>query len=307
MDTSEYVTEYNHRIHLVQDYLENLEGQCPSLEELSDVAGLSKYHFSRIFQSIVHESLGCYVKRIRMEKTLFLLAHRADMSLTEIALRQGFGDSAAFSRAFKKYFGISPKAYRSQYSKKCQENFRISGYDTSTVKKEGTEDVSPVTGQIELLEWKEQRAMYVRFMGTYEELGVKFDMLLQQLFARAKEHQLPDLTSGRLFAIYHDNPEFTDKQNFRTSLCLMLPDNYRDHTAAGLETMVLEAGLYAVGHFELLPGQYSAAWDFMYREWMLGSGYMPRNTYPFEVYLNAPGPGERHQVDICLPVERMKR
>lgn len=68
--------EYMRRIHKVQNYIENHLGHSLSIEELSNAAGFSKYHFSRIFQGLLHEPLAHYVNRIRMEKTLFLLAHR---------------------------------------------------------------------------------------------------------------------------------------------------------------------------------------------------------------------------------------
>jgi len=44
--------EYIRKIHKVQDYIEHHLGQSLSIEELSNAAGFSKYHFSRIFTSI---------------------------------------------------------------------------------------------------------------------------------------------------------------------------------------------------------------------------------------------------------------
>lgn len=83
--------------------------QPMSIEELSQIAGFSKYHFSRIFQGILHEPLAHYVSRIRMERALFLLAHRADKNVTDIAYELGFSDSSIFSRIFKKYYGGQSK------------------------------------------------------------------------------------------------------------------------------------------------------------------------------------------------------
>jgi len=129
--------EYIRRIHKVQDYIEYHLGQPLSIEELSNAAGFSKYHFSRIFQSMLHESLAHYVNRIRMEKTLFLLAHRADKNMTDIAYELGFTDSAVFSRAFKNYYGVSPREYRKEYSKNCKDSFLLSEYNKDTAKKNG--------------------------------------------------------------------------------------------------------------------------------------------------------------------------
>jgi AraC family transcriptional regulator len=69
--------------------------------------------------------------------------------------------------------------------------------------------------------------------------------------------------------------------------------------------MKLEGGLYAVGHFQIQPEQYSDAWNYMYQEWLTCSGYVPRNSYPFEVYRNNPNDDESHinVVDIYVPIE----
>lgn len=114
--------EYLRWIHKVQDYIEQHIGQAMSIEDLANAAGFSKYHFSRIFQSMLHESPAQYVNRIRMEYAMFLLAHREDKNMTDIAFELGFTDSAVFSRAFKNFFGMSPREYRQEYSKNCKDS-----------------------------------------------------------------------------------------------------------------------------------------------------------------------------------------
>lgn len=43
----------------------------------------------------------------------------------------------------------------------------------------------------------------------------------------------------------------------------------------------------------------------MYQQWLMTSGYVPRNACPFEVYLNNPQQEKDHiiKVDIYLPIE----
>lgn len=296
--------EYIRRIHKVQDYIEKHLGQQMTLEELSDAAGFSKYHFSRIFQGILHEPLAHYVNRIRMENALFHLAHRTDMNLTDIAYELGYTDSAVFSRAFKNYYGISPREYRKEYSKNCKDSFSLSEYNKDTAKKEW-KDESPVTGQITIEDLKEMQAVYVRHTGTYETLAKKYVKLIQTLFeCAAKQHLLMDGENLTL-AMYHDNPEFGEETQFRTSLCLTVPEGIPVKEDGVLGRMTIEGGLYAVGHFELLPEQFGDAWDYMYQKWFTCSGYVPRNYSPFEVYRNDPSENKRHicEVDIYVPIE----
>lgn len=297
--------EYIRRIHKVQDYIELNLGRSLSIEELSNAAGFSKYHFSRIFQGILHEPLAHYVNRIRMERALFLLAHRADKNMTDIAYELGFTDSAVFSRAFKNYHSISPREYRKEYSTNCKESFLLSEYNKDTAMKEWVSNPFPVTGQITLENLKEKQVAYVRHTGTYETLAKEYVNLIQTLFTHAKKQHLLGEGQNWVLAMYHDNPEFTEASQFRTSLCLTVPEDIRILEDTILGSMKLEGGLYAVGHFLIQQEQYSDAWNYMYQEWITGSGYVPRDYNPFEVYRSIPSANESliHEVDIYVPIE----
>lgn len=305
MSEQECKEEYIRRIHKVQDYIEQHFGQPMSIEELSNAAGFSKYHFSRIFQSMLHESLAHYVNRIRMENALFLLVHRADKNITDIAYELGFTDSAVFSRAFKNYYDISPREYRKEYSKNCKDSFLLSEYNKDTAKKEWAEKLFPVTGQITIENLEEKQVAYVRHTGTYETLSKEYVNLLHTLFVHANDQHLFVDEQNWLLAIYHDNPEFGDESQFRTSLCLTVPKDILIQENGVLGRMKLEGGLYAVGHFRIQQEQFSNVWDYMYKEWLTCSGYVPRNSYPFEVYRNNPDADENHiiEVDIYVPIE----
>ncbi len=305
MSERECREEYLRRIHKVQDYIEQHMSEPLSIEELSHVAGFSKYHFSRIFQSILHEPLAHYVYRIRMENALFYLAHRADKNMTDIAYELGFTDSAVFSRAFKNYHGISPREYRKEYSKNRKEPILISEYNKDTAKKERAGNLFPVTGRITITNLEEMQAAYVRHTGTYETLATEYPALIQTLFDYAGKQQLLVEGQNWMLAMYHDNPEFGDERQFRTSLCLTVPKELVIREDGILGAMKLEGGLYAVGHFRIMPEQYSDAWNYMYQEWLTSSGYVPRNSYPFEVYRNNPEEEENriNEVDIYVPIE----
>jgi len=297
--------EYIRRIHKVQDYIECYLDKSLSIEELSNAAGFSKYHFSRIFQGMLHEPLAHYVNRIRMERALFLLAHRADKNMTDIAYELGISDSAVFSRGFKNYYGVSPSEYRKEYSKNCKDSFLLSEYNKSTAKKEWAGDLSLVTGQINIVNLKEKQVAYVRHTGTYEKLENEYVSLIQTLFEHAKKQHLFVDGKNWVLAMYHDNPEFGEESQFRTSLCLTVPEDITIMEDGILGRMILEGGMYAVGHFQIQKEQYSDAWDYMYQEWISGSGYVPRDYNPFEVYRNVPSTGESHihEVDIYVPIE----
>ncbi len=181
----------------------------------------------------------------------------------------------------------------------------MSEYNKNTAKKEWTDNPFPVTCQITIEKLDEKQVAYVRHTGTYKTLAKEYINLMQTLFAHAKKQHL--LVDGQnwILAMYHDNPEFGEESQFRTSICLTVPDDIGIQEDGILGMMKLEGGLYAVGHFQIQQEQYRDAWNYMYQEWIMGSGYVPRNYYPFEVYRNDANTSENHihEVDIYVPIE----
>lgn len=297
--------EYIARIHKVQDYIEENNWQNMSVERLAAEAGFSKYHFNRIFKSVLKESLVHYANRIRLEHALFLLAYRSDKNITDIAYELGFSDSAVFSRAFKNYYGISPVKYRKKYSTKCKEEIFISQYNKPISKKKWVKNPFPATGEVRVEKLTERQVIYVRHTGNYRSLAREYGRLMKELFKGAARQQLLREGENMLLAMYHDNPEFGKEDQFRTSLCMTFPEDLKAREEGTLGIMKLEGGLYAVGHFEIVQNQFEDAWDYMYQKWLMTSGYVPADACPFEVYLNNPRKEKNHliKVDIYVPIE----
>ncbi len=67
-----------------------------TLEELASVANFSKFHFNRIFQSIVGETPFQFISRVRIEKAAMLIATNKNESISEIAYKCGFSDTQYF-------------------------------------------------------------------------------------------------------------------------------------------------------------------------------------------------------------------
>jgi AraC family transcriptional regulator len=80
-------------------------------EMLASVAGFSVPHFHRVFTAHVGESAISYVRRLRLERAARKLRMGA-VDITEVALAAGYDAHAAFSKAFKLQFGLSPSEFR---------------------------------------------------------------------------------------------------------------------------------------------------------------------------------------------------
>ncbi|MFZ5354031.1 MAG: AraC family transcriptional regulator [Bacillota bacterium] len=108
---SKYYKEYQKRINLVLDYIDNNFDKKLSVEILADVACFSPYHFHRIFHSIVGENVSVYLKKIRLSKAAYKLLYSTELTVTDIAFQCGFSSLSDFSRSFKGYYGTSPKSF----------------------------------------------------------------------------------------------------------------------------------------------------------------------------------------------------
>jgi AraC family transcriptional regulator len=80
-------------------------------ETLAAVAGFSIPHFHRVFTARVGESASSYIRRLRLERAGRKLRMGA-VDITEVALAAGYDSHAAFSKAFKQQFGLSPSEFR---------------------------------------------------------------------------------------------------------------------------------------------------------------------------------------------------
>lgn len=305
MTNSQSKKEYLRRIYKVQDYIETHLYDSLTLEELAAVAGFSKFHFHRIFKGIVQEPLSQYVNRLKLERAVFLLIHRPDMTVTDIAYHFGFADSAVFSRTFKNHYKVSPTYYRNQYSKNRKDPYKLSQYNEGVSKIEDKSKGALVQGNVEILMVDNINVAYLRHIGTYKDLAVTFSELLKKLFEYAKEQNLTIFEKTKVLTVYHDNPEFVKEDQLRTSLCMTIADNVVVEENSDIGSMMIPSEKYAVGHFDIFQNEYSGAWDFMYSEWLSNSGYQPRDSFAFEVYNNDPNthPQNKHLVDIYLPIE----
>ena len=82
-----------------------------TVPSLSAAVGLSRSPFAARFTALVGQSPMSYLKRWRLQRAAALLRHDA-VALSTIAEQVGYESTAAFSRAFTRFFGVSPGRYR---------------------------------------------------------------------------------------------------------------------------------------------------------------------------------------------------
>ena len=103
--------DYLNCIQDVMKYIREHISEPLDRETLAAVAGFSIPHFHRVFTAHVGESAISYVRRLRLERAARKLRMGA-VDITEVALAAGYDTHAAFSKAFKQQFGLSPSEFR---------------------------------------------------------------------------------------------------------------------------------------------------------------------------------------------------
>lgn len=104
-----FVQEPASEIKTVCDYLESNYTKTITLDGLSALAGLSKYHFLRSFTKQKGISPYSYLETIRIGNAKKLLEQ--GIPPIEVAFQTGFSDQSHFSKFFKKLIGLTPRQY----------------------------------------------------------------------------------------------------------------------------------------------------------------------------------------------------
>ncbi|RXJ65530.1 AraC family transcriptional regulator [Halarcobacter ebronensis] len=248
--------EYIQSVCRVVLYIEQNYNSDLSLDDLSKVASFSKYHFHRIFKSIVGESIGEYIRRVRLQSTT--LQFKTNQKITQIAINSGYETNASFSKAFKKHFGITPKEF--------EKNAKL---------KRGNKMLEP-----KIVELEDMDILYLRKTGEYQKCSVEaWETLIN--FVGIKYFIKDEVM---MFGIGHDNPRITQTDKLRYDACVSWVDK-NIKPEGEILSKIIDGGKYAMflhkGAYTELINTYDEVSD-----WIVESGVKLRDLPIVEKYLN---------------------
>ncbi len=268
-----YVDRVNRAIdHVVRNLAAPMK-----LEDVARAAHFSPFHFHRIFKTLTGETLNQFVKRVRLERALYLMSHRDDPSLTDVALACGFSSSSDFSRSFKQRYGVPPRAFdvrahRDARRSDFEEQFRLPRLPPGE---------NPDGFEARLRDYPERHVAYIRVLQPFEGTAVveACRRLVQWATARGCDQ-------GEWLGYMWEDPEIVPLEKCRYDVAITLPEAIRTDGEIGCQTFpaMKVAEVEVKGDIELEQ----RAIDWLFGTWLPKSRWAPADQPAFEAWNGKP-------------------
>ena len=263
---------------------ENLDRSL-TLDEIARESHFSSYHFHRIFRAVTGETVNECTNRLRLERTVHLLRFDREKSITDIAYQCGYSSPANFAKAFKAYFGVTPRQVRQPATSAMESAigklFSKYGkvFQPEDLYPEAMEN-SPTTA-IEVRQLAEKIVCQLASPAGYQQAS-----LFETWDKLNSWAEVNGVTAGQQerFALCHDNPLITPPEKCRYEAAIVV-----ESTVVIKEPFVrgmLPAGPYAIMPYQGPAAETAKAYMRFYAEWLPDSGFEPDHFPPIEHYLN---------------------
>ncbi|QEU01980.1 AraC family transcriptional regulator [Pseudomonas oryzihabitans] len=282
--TSDYTTRFNAVLAYIDSHL---DGDL-SIKALSQVASFSAFHFHRQFSAFVGVPVSHYVQLMRLRRAAHGLVADNTTTVLDAALDAGFESPEAFSRAFRRAFGMAPSAFRKAPNWQVWNAvFAIPHFSRSVIM------------QVKIVEFAAVRTAALEHRGPPEQLGQSVERFIQW---RMQNGTSPVATS-RTFGIPYTNPDTSPAEEFRFAICGEIDENLAPN-GIGIHEVAIAGGRCAVVRHAGSPDHIGESIYPVFRDWLPASGEELRDQPLFFHYLSIypPTPLEQWQTDVYIPL-----
>ncbi|GFD93933.1 AraC family transcriptional regulator [Alteromonas sp. KUL156] len=294
------------RISNAIDFIERNLDKKLVLEEIAEKAYFSPYHFHRLFKAVTKETVNDFITRKRVEKSASFLLNKKNKTVTEVSEIVGFVTLSSFSRAFKKFYGMSPAEFKkespSKYSKICKTESKNGKIETQF-----EQYICNINTNLKWMQMKAKtevkkmptlKVAYLTHQGKMDAVENAYYKLMEWAYPKGLMQQ----ENLRMLTVYHDSPKITDEDKIRMSVCLTL--NSEVKTEGEVSVKEIPELKCIVSRLEITPSEFQQAWESSF-VWMSEHGFKKADQDPYEIFYNNPNehPEGKCIVDICIPVD----
>lgn len=290
---------YFERIEKAIDYIESNLREKIVLDDIAKEACLSKYHFHRLFSSIVGETIGDYIRKRRLTEASKLLVSHSNKT-SEIAFEFQFESQQSFSRSFKNHFGISPGQYRKQSLCRLM-------YERQKITKQRLKHLGKITMEPVIKDIKEMKIVGMEKTTTLNTSYIDIPKLWEEFCSRM--HEIENIADKKVYYEirkpdmnfsmddFSETSEFTEIAGLEVTSVVEIPE--------GMINVNIPAGKYAVFTHKGSPINLRQTYEYIWGTWLPNSKFEADLRFDFELY------GERFkgmedpesEVDIHIPIK----
>lgn len=287
--------DYQERFHQLLNYIDSHLDEELTVDKLSSLACLSKYHFHRQFSSLFGMTAFAYIRQARMKRASYQLAFKQDMRIVDIAVANGYESSEAFSRAFSQSIGQNPSQFREQpeWTPWYQKYEQFKKLRIQRIKS------AQCSYHVEVVNFSEIKVAALAHIGAIESIGNTINLFINW---RIKNNLPPKIS--RTFNIIYDDPAVTEPDKYRCEICASVKSDVKKNDDS-VFTKTIPAGRCAVIRHIGSDDTINEDITYLYSEWLSQSGEELRD-YPifFERVNFFPDVSETEIItDIYLPLK----
>ncbi|MFY7787525.1 MAG: AraC family transcriptional regulator, partial [Thermoflexibacteraceae bacterium] len=208
-----------------------------------------------------------------------------------IGLENGYENHETFTRAFKRYFQVTPQAYREHIQQiTIQKQLE---YHTQAMSLEQLQVKTPIIRQLPDL-----HIAYMRHTGSYDNVAKSF----QSLMFWAAKHLLLKLKPTTL-GIVHDNPEITEEDKIRFDACVLITKAFQAQGEIAYKK--IEGGKFAIFTYKGAYENFYKVYDYIYNVCLFEKGWELTDKPALEWYIKTPPftQPENYLTDFCVPIK----
>lgn len=277
-------------IQTALEYIESHLLEDLSVKEIAKQANFSVFHFQRTFNVMADTTVGDYIRRRRLTLAANEL-RKSDVKIIDIAHKYGYETPEAFSKAFRKQHGITPREAR-QHSGKFKSYNRL----VIQVNLKGADPMD-----YKIVDYPAFKVIGVKkefsLLNGQNQMGIP--KMWEQSLTDGTDVLLGKLNNGPVKGVLG---VCDDKHD--TSIDYWIGTAYQGETPEKFAEIEIPASKWAV--FEVhgaMPDAIHQVWKQIFSEWFPSSSYEHAGTPELEVYLDGDAAKPDYYSEIWIPVK----